>query len=85
MADLRENDSERQPRFIAGNVRVGIAYCDTEIRYNFVNTHYAEWYGFTPEQVVGKRIPEVVGEKAWAIFQPHFRECLAGMVIELEF
>jgi PAS domain S-box-containing protein len=85
VADLRENDSERQPRFIAGNVRVGIAYCDTEIRYNFVNTHYAEWYGFTPEQVVGKCIPEVVGEKAWAMFQPHFRECLAGKVIELEF
>jgi PAS domain-containing protein len=62
MADLRESDNERQLRFVTDNVRVGIAHCDIEIRYKFVNRHYAEWHGVTPEQVVGKRVPEIVGQ-----------------------
>ena len=77
-------DSERQLRLVAGNGPVAIAHCDTEARYKFVNKHYAERRGLTPEQVVGKRIPEVVGEKAWAIFEPYFRECIAGNAIEFE-
>jgi PAS domain S-box-containing protein len=81
-ASLRDND--RQLRLVAGNGPVAFAHCDTEGRYKFVNRHYAERRGLTPEQVVGKRIPEVVGEKAWAIFEPYFRECLAGNAIEFE-
>jgi len=77
-------DSERQLRLVAGNDPVAIAHCDTEGRYTFVNKHYAERRGLTPEQVVGKPIPDVVGEKAWAIFEPYFRECLAGNAIEFE-
>jgi PAS domain S-box-containing protein len=78
-------DSERQPRPVTDdNICVAIAYCDTEARYRFVNRHYAERHGLTPEQVVGRRIPEVVGEKAWAAFEPYFRECLAGRAIEFE-
>jgi PAS domain S-box-containing protein len=78
---LRDNNGERQ---LADNVRPAIAYCDTELRYRFVNRHYAERHGLTPEQMVGKRVPEVVGETAWAIFQPHLRDCLAGRAIEFE-
>jgi len=89
MAELRERtdllrDSERQLRLVTDNVRVAIARCDTEARYKFVNRHYAERRGLTPEQVVGKSVLEVVGEKAWATFEPYFRECLAGKATEFE-
>ncbi len=89
MAELRERtdllrDSERQLRLVTDNVRVALAYCDREARYKFVNRHYAERRGLTPEQVVGKSVLEVVGEKAWATFDPYFRECLAGKAIEFE-
>ncbi len=89
MAELRERtdllcESERQLRLVTDNVRVAIARCDTEARYKFVNRHYAERRGLTPEQVVGKSVLEVVGEKAWATFEPYFRECLAGKATEFE-
>jgi PAS domain S-box-containing protein len=78
-------DGERQLRLVTNNnVPVAIAHCDTETCYKFVNRHYAERHGLTPEQVVGRRISEVVGEKAWATFEPYFRECLAGNAIEFE-
>jgi PAS domain S-box-containing protein len=78
------HDGERRLRLVASNSPVAIAHCDTEGRYKLVNKHYAERRGLTPQQVVGKRIPEVVGEKAWAVFEPYFRECLAGNAIEFE-
>ena len=95
MAELRETsrrqstegsprDGDYQTRLVTHNFLVAIAYCDVEIRYKFVNRYYAERYGLTPEQVVGKCVPEVVGEKAWATFQPYFRACLAGKAIEFE-
>ena len=77
-------DSERRLRLVAGKILVGIACCDIEYRYKFVNGHYAERHGLTPEQVIGKRVPEVVGEKAWTSLQPYLRECLAGKAIEFE-
>jgi PAS domain S-box-containing protein len=87
-AEGAARNGARQLRLVTdntdNNVPVAIAHCDTETCYKFVNTHYAERHGLTPEQVVGRRIPEVVGEKAWAIFEPYFRECLAGTAIEFE-
>jgi PAS domain S-box-containing protein len=89
MAELRGRtdllrDSERQLRVVTDNVQVALAYCDSEARYKFVNRHYSERRGLTPEQVIGKTVLEVVGEKAWATFEPYFRECLAGKAIEFE-
>ncbi len=82
MTGLRESDSERQLRLITDNVPVAIAYCDTDARYKFVNKHYAERHGSTPEQVVGKHVREVVGERTWAIFEPYFRDGFTGKEFE---
>jgi PAS domain S-box-containing protein len=95
MAELRETarqqtaedllrHSERQLRLVTDNARVAIAHCDTEARYKFVNRHYAERLGLTPEQVIGKRIPEVLGEKAYATIESYICECLSGRAMEFE-
>jgi PAS domain S-box-containing protein len=77
-------DVERQLRLVTDNAPVAIAQCDTEARFKFVNRYYAERLGLTPEQVIGKRIPAVIGDKAWATFEPFFRECLAGKAVEFD-
>jgi PAS domain S-box-containing protein len=84
VAEESLRDRKRQPRFVTNNNPVAIACCDTEPRYKFVNRHYAERHGLMPEDVVGKYVPEVVGEKAWSACQPYFRECIAGKTIEFE-
>ncbi len=96
MAELRETaakrqaaerllrESERQLRLVTDNAPVAIAHCDTEARYKFVNRHYAERLGLTPEQIIGKRIPEVLGEKAYAAIDCYVGECLAGNAVEFE-
>src|SRR5260370_37209788 len=61
-----------------------MAHCDTQARYKFVNRHYAERLGLTPEQIIGKRIPDVLGEKAYAAIDRYVGECLAGNAVEFE-
>jgi PAS domain S-box-containing protein len=77
-------DSERQLRLVADNAPVAIAHCDAEARYKCVNRNYAKRWGLTPEQMVGKRVREAVGEKAWATFEPFYRDCLSGKALEFE-
>ena len=77
-------DSERRLRLVTDNAPVAIAQCDREARFKFVNRYYAERLGLTPEQVIGKLIPEVIGDKAWATFKPFFRECLTGKAVEFD-
>src|SRR6266849_3258154 len=83
-ADDLLRDGERQLRVVTDNAPVAIAHCDTEARFKFVNRHYAERLGLTPRQVIGKRVPAVIGDKAWAILEPFFRECLAGKAVEFD-
>jgi PAS domain S-box-containing protein len=77
-------DSERQLRLVTDNAPIAIAQCDREARFKFVNRHYAERLGLTPEQVIGKPIPAVIGDKAWATLEPFFRECLGGKPVECD-
>jgi PAS domain S-box-containing protein len=100
MAELRETaakrqaaeellrDSERQLRLVSDNAPVGIVHCDADLRYKFINRYHAERlaerFGVTPDEVIGKRVPEVIGDEAFAISAPYIRECLAGKAVEFE-
>jgi PAS domain S-box-containing protein len=75
---------ERQLRLVADHAPVLIAHCDAGARYKFVNRGYAERFGLTPQQVIGKRIPEVVGEEAYAAFEGYVADALAGQAVEFE-
>jgi PAS domain S-box-containing protein len=83
-ADDLPGDRERQLRIVTDTAPVAIAHCDTEARFKFVNRHYAERLGLTPEQVIGRRVPAVIGDRAWATLEPFFRECLAGKAVEFD-
>jgi PAS domain S-box-containing protein len=81
-AALRE--SESQLRLVTDNAPVSIAHLDTEVRYKFINRYHTERHGLTSEQIIGRRVPEVVGEKSFAIVESYIRECLAGKPVEFE-
>lgn len=76
--------SERQLRMVTDHTPVLIAYCDTEGRYRFVNKGYAERFGLTREEVIGKRIPEVVGEEGYSNFRQQVEAVLSGQTVEFE-
>lgn len=79
---LRER--EKQLRLITDAVPVFIAQCDTDYRLNFVNKTYAERFGYRPEDLTGKRIPDLISKQAFARIRPYLDAALAGSPQEQE-
>jgi len=73
-----------QLRLVADHAPVYIAHCDAECRYKFVNKPYADRFGLSPENLIGKRIPEILGDAAFAQFEHHVKDVLAGNAVQFE-
>jgi PAS domain S-box-containing protein len=88
-AKLRESEqavreSERQLRLVTDHAPIFLAHCDRNHRFKFVNRTYAERYGRTVEDIVGRHVAELTGDEAYATFRHHMDNTLAGRRIEFE-
>ena len=75
---------EERLRLVTDNAIVFLAHCDREYRLKFVNRPYAQRFGRTPDELVGKRIDELIGATAFAAFKPRIDEALGGRRVEFE-
>jgi PAS domain S-box-containing protein len=57
---------------------------DRDLRYRFISRAYAEITGRQPEAVVGKTLPEVVGEENFRAIHPYVERVLRGESVEFE-
>lgn len=55
-----------------------LAYWDTDLICRFANEGYRRWFGIAPADVVGMRMPDLLGETIFALNQPFVRSVLAG-------
>ena len=74
----RALESEERLRTIADNVPALIAYVDTGLRYRFANDRYREWFGVRCENMIGKTIPDAMGEAFYAPRRAALERCLSG-------
>ncbi|HVF55138.1 MAG TPA: PAS domain S-box protein [Pyrinomonadaceae bacterium] len=77
-------ESEKQLQLITDSAPVFITYCDAEMRFRFVNKGYADRFGMSPKEIVGKRIEEVVGADAFETFREYVEAALAGQAVGFE-
>lgn len=61
-----------------------ISYLTPDARYKFCNRAYSEWFGLKPEEVIGRRVVDLVGEAMWQVSEPRFKQALAGEQVEYE-
>ncbi|EEF24397.1 sensory transduction histidine kinase, putative, partial [Ricinus communis] len=82
---LREN--EYRLRTMLDSVPARISYWNRELRNEFANSGYEEWFGFTPEQMLGRHFREVIGEERYQANQTHIEAVLRGhpQLFEREF
>jgi PAS domain S-box-containing protein len=69
---------------IADHAPVMLAQCDRSHRYLFANRRYTERFGLEPSAIVGKTIPEVLGEEAFATLRSYITRALAGEAVSME-
>ncbi|HZN67476.1 MAG TPA: PAS domain S-box protein [Tepidisphaeraceae bacterium] len=65
-------------RLIADSVPALISYVGRDLRYRFLNKLYQEWFGASPEEVIGKSIEELLGREAFEQRRPHIEAALRG-------
>ena len=76
--------SEAQIRLITNNLPVLIAYVDRHQRYRFNNHIYEQWLGFSPMEISGQSMKQVMGEAYYQTVQPHVEAVLAGQQVSYE-
>lgn len=76
MRALRE--SEARFHTIVDMLPQFVAYTDRELRYRFVNQTYQEKFGLTPDDVLGRTLPDVIGEAAFEKAHHHVERALSG-------
>src|SRR5262245_17754942 len=83
-AEMQARRGVEQLRFVTDHVPVLIVYCDTEERYRFVNSSCSERFGLPSDQIIGKRIVEVVGPAAYETLRNYIQAALSGERVEFE-
>ena len=58
--------------------------CTRNLRYRYVSAAYAKMLGRSPEEITGKAIVEVMGEKGLATIRPHIDRVLSGETVSCE-
>ncbi len=69
---------EQQLRLIADNVPMVIIYYDHDLRYRFANQTTAAWYGMPLEQIVGRKVADVLPPASFDRLKPYILDALAG-------
>ena len=55
-----------------------VAYWDKDLRCRFANRGYLEWFGKKPEEVVGKKMIDLLGDHLFALNEPYIRGAQTG-------
>ena len=80
--EIRRRDAELQ--LVTDNVPVLISYIDADQVYRRVNQTYFEWFGKTPDAIVGLTIKTIAGEPHYSHAQPYIARALAGERVSFE-
>jgi PAS domain S-box-containing protein len=77
-AERAVEESERRFRTIVNELPQFISYTDKDLVYHFVNRSYQKKFGLKPQEVLGKTLPEVIGERAFEKARRHVERVLNG-------
>jgi diguanylate cyclase (GGDEF)-like protein/PAS domain S-box-containing protein len=70
--------SEEKLRLFADNVPVMTASFDANLYCSFANRHYAEYFGFSASDIIGRHLSSVIGKAACTETEGHFAKVLKG-------
>ena len=63
---------------MADAIPVLMAYVDTRGVYQFVNEAYERWLGISKARIIGRKVKDVLGARAWGRTGPELRKALKG-------
>ena len=88
-AELRQANAsmaaaERFARAVSDNLPGRVAYWDAQQCCRYANSAWYAWYGFTPEQTLGRSASQILGDSHPAVVDGRLPAALAGQVQHFE-
>jgi PAS domain S-box-containing protein len=83
-ADAKTREERERLRLVADHISVQLANLDRNWRYKFVNRAYAQRYGTTPADLIGRNAKDVLDPGVIRALEPHVTRVLAGESVEFE-
>lgn len=80
--ELRRREEEL--RVITDNVPAMIGFYDREFRYRVINEEYSRYFDKPKDEILGRTVAEVAGERAFASLRPWMERALAGERVRIE-
>ncbi|HJW73746.1 MAG TPA: diguanylate cyclase [Geothrix sp.] len=71
-------ESEHFIKTIANSLPGLVAYWDKDLRCRFANQSYLDWFGKSPEALLGTTIQDLMGERLFSLNEPYIRGALKG-------
>lgn len=84
LIEQRLRDSETRLRTITDNLPALISHIGADLRYEFANKAYEEWFGFAPGTIVGRHMREVLQPAHFNAIQPKLEQVFAGHAVAFE-
>jgi len=78
MSDAKESDLSYHIRLLVNHVPSMLAYWDKDLRCRFANRAYKTWFGLEPQQIIGARMPDVLGPTLFALNERYILGALQG-------
>lgn len=79
---LRE--SERRIRLITDAMPAMIAYVNKNLCYEFVNSFFEQWFHRPRNEILGKSLLELLGNRDYQIHRPYIEGALSGRSVSFE-
>ncbi len=83
--EAASRESEQRLRVITDNVPGLVAYVDAGERYRFSNRLYESWLGIPRDEIAGRSVREVWGERLYPQIKPNIERALRGERVTHEY
>lgn len=74
----QQEDIDAHMRLVVNRLPSMLAYWDKSLCCRFANKAYKTWFGMAPEEVIGIRMPELLGPTLFSLNEPYVRGVLQG-------
>jgi len=71
-------------RLVTDTMPAGVVRVSADLKYVWVNPLFASWVGRRPDEMIGRPVGEVLGERDWQELRPHVERALRGERVEYE-
>ncbi len=81
-ADLVREQERSELEQVINKTPFMLVRYSSDMRYRFASNSFAQMLNLQPDEIIGKRMPEVIGKDAFASLLPHITKVLAGERVE---